>query len=393
MPDAILNDLASQTQNANAVIPIDDVLGQILGVRLDDDIGRFRSALARAFPVRINALTGTKSVAYIAPSYAVQSLQGGSTPTTGALASIQAQTSLLVAEALTVLARLRPLHCACDAGVESLRGLMRGELEALPALFAQDIAPRSSQINITFLQLTGVGADEDPPASPDPANFNGQIAELGSRLGMSEPARTIDDEEIRTDFRIFVSYVWMLQTAWAAIRDDFDNAGPESLGTSLHRLQRRLLALRYANREVYAALDKARIGAAERMTFLLGSEPAISLADLLAWIDEVASAKGLAVISAGQDGIGTFVPVVQQLLAIVCGELKPLVDGKSVVSSIETPDCDGCADSTFLGTGRLKHAVNKLALQLTELCRETKRALPPPPIVESQRESADANGA
>ena len=147
MPDAILNnDVFSQTQNP--AIDVDNVLGQILGVQLDGDAGRFRSALARAFPVATNAATGATSIRYAAPSYAVQSLQSGTIPATGALAGIQAQTSLLTGEALTVLARLRPLHCACDDGAEPLRDLIRGEIEDLPALFAQDAGPMSHQIDI-----------------------------------------------------------------------------------------------------------------------------------------------------------------------------------------------------------------------------------------------------
>jgi hypothetical protein len=386
MPDAILNDFFSQTQSP--AIVVDDVLGQILGVHLDDDIGRFRAALARAFPVSVDA-SGVKSVSYVAPSYNVQSLQSGTVPVTGALAGIQAQTSLLVREALTVLARLRPLHCACDAGVDSLRDLIRRALDALPSLFADDAGPSSRRIDMIFLQLTGVTFDGDVPTTPDPSKVHGQIETLGERLGMDDPASTMEDEEIRTDFRIFVSYVWMLETAWAALRGDFDNAGSDSLGTVTRRLSRRLLAVRYANNDLYAAFDEARVGPAERATFALESNPPIMLSDLLSWIDEIASPRGLAVIGAGQDGISTFVPVVDELLDLVCNDLKPLVDGTHAKhkgkagAKSDTGDCLSCADPTFLSTHATKAAVNKLALQLTELCRETRRALqtevPSPP--------------
>jgi len=380
-PDAVLNDFFSQTQNP--AIVVDDVLGQILGVHLDGDIGRFRAALARAFPVSVDA-AGAKTVSYVAPSYTVQSLQSGDVPATGALASIQAQTSLLVREALTVLARLRPLRCACDDGVDSLREIIRRELDELPRLFAQDGGPMSQRIDMTFLQLTGVTFDNDVPATPDPSQAGGQIATLATRLGMDDPVRTTDDEVIRTDFRIFVSYVWMLETAWAALRSDFDNAGSDSLGTVIRRLHRRLLAVLHANNDLIAAFNEARVGPAERMTFTLESTPPITLADLLSWIGEIASARGLAVIAAGQDGIATFEPVVNELLDLVCRKLKPIVDGNAATSTSkshkpkETPpgDCLNCADATFLSTHRTKAAVNKLALQLTELCRETRRALP-----------------
>jgi hypothetical protein len=111
------------------------------------------------------------------------------------------------------------------------------------------------------------------------------------------------------------------------------------------------------------------------MTFTLECEPPITLADLLAWIDEIASAKGLAVIAAGQDGIATVKPVVDELLDLVCNHLKPLVDGGKAEPRGKAGDCLDCGDATFLSTHRTKAAVNKLALQLTELCRETKRAL------------------
>lgn len=371
VPDAILNDFFSQTQNPS--VAVDDVLGQILGVQLDGDIGRFRSALARAFPADVNAATGASTIRYVPPSYAVQSLQSGTIPVTGALAGIQAQTTLLANEALAVLARLRPLHCACDAGVESLRDLIRREIAQLPALFAQDAGPNSKRIDMTFLHLTCVRFEGDVPPTPDPDRVGGQVGALGKRLGIQGAARTIEDEEIRTDFRIFVSYVWMLETAWAALRGDFDNAGADSLGVNTVHLNRRLLAIRYANADVYAALDEARVGPAERMTFSLASTPPITLADLLSWIDEIASAQGLAVIAAGQDGIATIAPVVDELLKLVCNDLKRLVDAKPRQHARR--DSYGCGDPTFLSTDRTKAAVNKLALQLTELRDEVGRAL------------------
>ncbi|HEV7571281.1 MAG TPA: hypothetical protein VGQ21_07245 [Thermoanaerobaculia bacterium] len=372
MPDAILNDLFSQTQSP--AIVVDDVLGQILGVQLDGDIGRFRSALARAFPADVNAATGATSIRYVAPSSSVLS-QSGTIPATGALAGIQAQTSLLSGEALTVLARLRPMNCACDDGIESLRDLIRRDLAELPALFAQDAGPMSKRIDMKFLNLTGVTFVGDVPRTPDPACVRGQIETLGKRLGFGTPARTIEHETMRTDFRTFVGYVWMLQTAWAAVRSDFDNAGADSLGINVRRLYNRLNAIRSANAEVFAAFDAAHVGPAERMTFTLECEPPITLADLLAWIDEIASAKGLAVIAAGQDGIATVKPVVDELLDLVCNHLKPLVDGGKPEPRGKAGDCLDCGDATFLSTHRTKAAVNKLALQLTELCRETKRAL------------------
>jgi hypothetical protein len=376
MDGAILNDLNeifSQTQSP--AIAVDDVLGQILGAQLDGDIGHFRSALARAFPAAVDAATGASIVRYAAPSSAVLSLQSGTIPATGALAGIQAQTSLLSGEALTVLARLRPMNCACDDGIEPLRDLIRRDLAELPALFAQDSGPMSKRIDMKFLNLTGVTFAGDVPRTPDPACVRGQIETLGKRLGFSSPARTIEDETTRTDFRIFVSYVWMLETAWAAVRGDFDNAGADSLGVNVGRMYRRLNALRSANAEVLAAFDAARVGPAERMTFNLECQPPITLADLLSWIDEIASARGLAVIAAGQDGIATMKPVVDELLDLVCNHLKPLVDGGKAEPKEKAGDCLDCGDATFLSTHRAKGAVNMLALQLTELCRETKRAL------------------
>ncbi len=378
MPDAIQNDPISQMQNLIAPGAVDDVLSQILGVRLDDDIGRFRAALAIRFPIRIDA-AGTKTIDYVAPSYAVQSLQSGIIPATGAQAGIQAQAALLVTEALVVLKRLRPLQCACDAGIDSLRDLVRRELEDLPRLFGQDLGPMAHRIDMTFKQLTGTDFDDDDlPCSPDPALAGGQLGTLRKRMGMCESAQTIDDEKIRTDFRIFVSYVWMLQTAWAAMRSDFDSVGNDSLGSVTRRLSATLLGIAFANREVYAALDAARIGAAERLTFTLDSRPPITLADLLSWIDEVASANGLAVIAAGQDGIATFAPVVEELLDLVCGKLKPAVEGTRTAGDGDSDADDrlGCAGPTFLSTHRIKDAVNRLAAQLEALARETRRALP-----------------
>jgi len=373
MDGAILNDLFSQTQTP--AIAVDDVLGQILGVQLDGDINRFRSALARAFPAAVNAATGATSISYVAPSSSVLSLQSGPLPATGAAAGIQAQASLLANEALTVLARLRPMNCACDDGIESLRDLISRDLAELPALFAQDAGPMSKRIDMKFLNLTGVKFTGDVPRNPDPACVGGLIETLGKRLGFDSPARTIEHETIRTDFRTFVGYVWMLETAWAAVRGDFDNAGADSLGVNVRRIYRRLNAIRSANAEVFAALDAAHVGPAERMTFTLECQPPITLADLLSWIDEIASAKGLAVIAAGQDGIATIKPVVDELLDLVCNHLKPLVDGDKAQPREKAGECLDCGDATFLSTHRTKAAVNKLALQLTELCRETKRAL------------------
>ena len=82
---------------------VDDVLGMILAIPLDDDIRRFRDALARAFPITVDA-AGKKVVAYVPPSYAMQPLDGGGIPATGALASIPAPPSLLVPAAGAVAA-------------------------------------------------------------------------------------------------------------------------------------------------------------------------------------------------------------------------------------------------------------------------------------------------
>jgi|GEM_PF-1610338 len=378
MFDATLNDLLTQTQTQSpaGAVAVDDLLGQILGIRLDDDIGRFRAALARAFPLANNPATGVPTVRYVPPSFAVQTLHSGGIPVTGALAGIQAQTTLLAGEALTLLARLRPRSCACDGGIDSLRDLIRGELEELPRLFSGDSSPTPQRIDMTFKLLTGADSASALPPTPDPALFGGQVGILGKRLGMDGAAQTIEDEEVRTDFRIFASYIWMLQNAWAALRADFDKAGTDSLGTVLHAVQRQLLTVGIASKEFQLALDHARVGSADRMTFTLAAVPPITLADLLSWIDEIASPKGLAVISAGQDGIAVFAPVVDQLLDLVCNVLKPVMDGGRPYLSPNTEGCAGCADPTFLSTERTRSAFNKLALQLTALCREIKRALP-----------------
>jgi hypothetical protein len=373
MPDAILNDLFSETQSP--AIVVDDVLGQILGVQLDGDIGRFRSALARAFPAAVNAATGATSIRYVAPSYAVKSMPSGTVPTTGALAGIQAQVSLLSGEAVAVLARLRPLHCACDSGVEPLRDLIRHELEALPGLFAQYTGPQASQIDTTFGQLTGVTFDDYVRRTPDPALVAGQIGTLGKRLGIYDSALTTDDEVIRTDFHIFASYVWMLETAWAALRGDLEKASSDSIGVNTRHLNLRLLALHRANTELIAAFDDAGAGPAERMTFTLGSaRPPITLADLLSWIDEVTSSNGLAVIGAGLDGIRALATVVDKLHGLVCEDLKPLIE-RPEPSRRGRASRDECGDPSFLSTDCTKAAFNKVALQLTALCSETTRAL------------------
>jgi len=388
MPDAIPNyDFFSQTQNP--AIDVDSVLGQILGVQLDGDIGRFRSALARAFPAAVNAATGATTISYVAPSSSVMPFQSG-TPATGALAGIQAQTSLLAGEALTVLARLRPMHCACDDGVEPLRDLIRRELEELPSLFAQYTGPQAVQIDIAFRLLTGVTFVNYVRRTPDPKLVEGQIGTLGKRLGIYNSALTTDDEVIRTDFLIFVSYVWMLETAWAALRVDFQKASSDFIGVNTRHLNLRLFALHRANTDLVAAFDDAGLGPAERMTFTLESERPITLADLLSWIDEVASSKGLAVITAGLDGIRALDPVVDELLRLVCEDLKRLIERPEPSRRGRVP-LDQCGDPSFLSTDGTRAAFNKVALQLTELSRETKRALETTEVRNPSRGAAADN--
>jgi hypothetical protein len=353
--------------DASAAPGADNLPAKLLGLSsLTDDVARARAALNIAFPPQTNAVTGKRSYSYVAPSFAVQSLQSGSiAPPTGALASITAQTTLLASEATAVLARLKPLGCECDAGLESVRTLIRGELQDLPKLFASDLGPVVQRVDLTFKLLTG----DDANPQLDPAAVHGQLETLRRRLGLDEAGTlTIDDEERRTDFRIFVNYVWMLHTAWRAVRAEFDGSGDDSLGIVLRRAQNHILGVRYASRELRMALAEANIGPAELVTFTLDSTPPISIADLLGWIDEVASANGLAVVAGGQDGLDAFADIVGNLLDLVCKHLKPLVEGTL------QRDTGPCGRLTLTSTDRAKDAVHKLALQLTELSRAIQPA-------------------
>jgi hypothetical protein len=166
---------------------------------------------------------------------------------------------------------------------------------------------------------------------------------------------TIEDEQDLTNFIILVDYVSGLLQTWTAQRQYFDRLPHPAVpgyqpyfGTQMVLLSRALAVVGESVQEIYFTMDSVFLGPAERQTLQLSyagsfqvpivpvpSAPPLTasrvfppstsplfLAELLDWIDRVASDEGPRLIQdAGKDGVAALNPTLDQLRAFARGAL------------------------------------------------------------------------
>lgn len=323
-------------------------IGAVLGWRLNPaDPAGFVAALNRAFRL-VEDDQGNTIARWVPPTYSVQSLEVGLGAVTGAQASLLAQARVGVEQVRPLIEGLTALDPDSDAeDVEAIRGLILSELEQLVNQLGTEGGPVPQRVDSSFELLLGNGITNAGPNGDqirpyDAETGGGQLGLLRDRLGLaSGRVNTIDEEERLTNFLIIISNIDTLRVTWLTQRKNFRGADAGAfLGTQLVLLTRALLVVAESVQEVYFALDSVFMGPGERQVTLLPTTPQkITISELLSWVEEVASKKGLDVIRAsGKDGIiHAFAPVV--------AELRRLVIEVADVINTETPADPGVAQA------------------------------------------------
>jgi hypothetical protein len=299
-----------ERQVANAIT-------QVLGRAPGSSPANFLNALKEAFP------TNNDGKVSFQPSRSVVSLYSNNSnnPTmagemsaglVGQLSAAQAtlyrQTSIIVADALQVLAGLQPFVPEAQTDkVEALRALIKSEIQVLVDEFGRIDEPRADRVNTYFDQLQGP---------------NGHLIQFGQRAFLDRslviPA-TVEDETQIAGFDLLKNYVNTLNQIWDIYQDKASSPKflnyPE-FSLRLSRASVLLSVIVEGNANFMAALDSIgfteteRRSSASRFTTLGKSQPGlpplpdITVNDLNEWIDRFASLEAPANLAdSGQYGL------------------------------------------------------------------------------------------
>jgi len=311
-------------------------IGAVLGWRLNPaDPAGFVAALNRAFRL-VEDDQGNTVARWVPPTYSVQSLEVGLGAVTGAQASLLAQARVGVEQVRPLIEALTALGPDSDQeDVEAIRGLVLAELDELLNQLGTEGGPVPQRVDSGFELLLGTGITNTGPNGDqikpyDVETGGGQLGLLRDRLGLeSSRVNTIDEEERLTNFLIIVGNIDTMRVTWLTQRKNFRGADAGAfLGTQLVLLTRALLVVAESVQEVYFALDSVFVGPSERQVLRLPTDPPITASELLSWVEEVASKKGIDLIrNSGKDGIiHAFAPIVAKLSALVRGVETHLVN-------------------------------------------------------------------
>jgi hypothetical protein len=291
----------------------------------------FLEALNQSFELR--EIEGHTEFTWKPRSYTVQTDLG---TITGAQASIYSRAKVFLDESLPLLDGLYPLRPdADDQNTEAIRSIIRSGFTELVNELGLEGGPRVVRVDDLFEQLLGVTPGAAAPA--DPEAVGGQLGDLATLFGLRRgQINTIEEEQNLTNYLIVVDYVIGLYQSWRTQRAFFGRGGGEPfLGTQLVLVSRALNVVAESVQEVYAALDSVFVGPAERQVIELRFAGGSSLfvAELLDWIDQVASKEGPQLIQdGGKAGVRAFQPTIQRLAglaqeALTANQPGPLPSG------------------------------------------------------------------
>lgn len=325
-------------------------------------------------------------------SYAVQTDLGGGI--TGAQASLYMRAKDALDQSLTLLDGLYPLDPEADPEyVRALREMARSQMAEIIKELGVVGLPSILRINTYFGILLG----QDPTnltagdVQLDPDRIEGTLGELRDTYGIyfqGNPFNnSVQDEQDITNFRVISDYMTSMLQSWIANREFFilKPRIPAFFGTQLVLISRQFNVIAETVNELRFALDSVFIGPNERQTLLLEfddhSLPPMFLEDVLDQVDSFVAEEGPRLLRDGGkiSVTNNILPVVDTLRRMIQGAHNPKDQKKRVPDGFRT--------------ARVRHALDDLQKQLTDLVDLTKQVeqqVPPPegkPIINSVKVS------
>jgi hypothetical protein len=323
---------------------VENTLREVLNWRssgFQGDAKGFVTALKQSFSIR--QIEGHTEFTWTPRSYS--SVQTGLGALTGAQASIYSRAKVALDQSLPLLEGLYPLKADADPqDVEALRAIVRSGLTELVNELGIEGGPRVLRADSLFRQLLGPQLEVSGETSDlDPEKS--QLGQFADVFGLRrEQINTIDEEQNLTNFLILVDYVSGLRQSWIAQRGFFTRSHDAHpfLGTQLVLVQRSLAVVAESVQEVYMAMDSVFLGREERQVVELRyhdehQKSALFVAELLSWIEQVASSEGPQLIrDGGKKGVFSFRSTIHQLSQLAHGALIPQQDPEHLPEGYRT---------------------------------------------------------
>jgi hypothetical protein len=350
-------------------------ISEILGWRVNkSDAQGIRRALDEAFSIN-RTEDGQTVVEWKQRGFRVQAGSSGIAEVTGAQRSLYERAKAIVEQIYPLLDGLLPLRSAPDReDVSAIQSLIRPELEELVEQFGVEGGPVPQRIDNALQLLIAYDPEEDGPmVFIDPLDVEGQLGMLRRRLGLRpDRVNTIEEELRLTNFVTLVNYVDMLRVTWHAQRASFDREGTDGafLGTQTILIERTLGCVAESVQEVYRALDSVFIGPLERSSITISL---VTVAELLDWIDDVATTRAFEIIrDGGKDGIEhALVPTLTNVIALT-GDVLEVVDEEEDDKDEENVVPRG------MRTARVRGALHELHVHLQNALAQSEAVQRPP---------------
>lgn len=396
-----------------------DTIRQALGWRYrTGDVKGFSAAITRAFTLTTDE-DGLVDWTWTPQTYAIQADLG---EITGAQASIFEQAKNIINYVLPLLDGLQALRTDSDTqDITAVTGIVRMKFNAMLTELGRTGGPRVQRMDLLFEELLGlpimqvttggessgqwtpfpVGDSEewlsqlsamdhrDLPQSQPGSVFESKkvhkrtnayslLRQLGDELGLdAQLANTVEEERDFTNYMIIVDSTIGLRTAWIGKRKYFYRFGPTPtfLGTQLVWLSRQIEVVAEAVRTAYAAMDSVYFGPQERQATDIYftsedatlhpnvklREAAITVGDLLDWVETFATQEGPQLLQeGGKDGVLSFRATVKRL--------EEWVEAAARFS--EAGPGHGHAPRSFFTT-RVSRALREIELQLDATAART----------------------
>lgn len=225
---------------------VDRAIHQVLGRSPGKGATNFINALDTAFPETSNGKTAVTTPVYGTDVYNSKGLLA---EVSTEQAILYRQVSINMADALKVLANIQYFSPQADKeSVESLRELIRSQINALVEEFRRADEPRSSRVESYLRSL-----DE-------------YVSEFGKQAYINDPrlAVTIEDEEQTTNFKLLKSYLTTLSQAWARYYNSEKFGRWDSLSVRVDRARVLLPIVFQANLDFSNALESVGLSENER---------------------------------------------------------------------------------------------------------------------------------
>jgi hypothetical protein len=328
-----------------------------------NDPAAFTNALSQAFT--LTDVEGHTQWTWTPRSYTVQTDLGA---VTGAQASLYTRAKAALDQSLPLLDGLYPLNEVPQEDLDSIRSVVRDSMITLVNEFGLLGGPRVERVNELFKLLLGF------PYPTDPESVKGQLRVLKQRFGLDRfRINTVDHEQNYTNLIVVIDNFISLSQTWENQHGYFDGSAKEPyMGTQLVLLSRDLEVVSELVQSLYFAMDSVFLGPAQRQTIKLNfsPDPDMFVADLLDWVDRVATQEGPRLFqNGGKDGIAAFKSIIVDLSKYVgAAMLQGNGPGQQAISAT--------VPSAF-SSPRVQRAFQALYKQLNETHADIKRIRPP----------------